>query len=28
VNNINNMGFCISCHIERKVTRDCSACHY
>ncbi len=28
VNNINNMGWCISCHIERKVTRDCSACHY
>ena len=28
VNNINNMGFCISCHVERKVTRDCTACHY
>jgi hypothetical protein len=28
VNNINNMGFCISCHIERKVNRDCAACHY
>jgi hypothetical protein len=28
VNNINNMGFCISCHVERKVSRDCSACHY
>ncbi|MEO8029447.1 MAG: cytochrome c3 family protein [Gemmatimonadota bacterium] len=28
VNNINNMGFCITCHIERKVTRDCTACHY
>lgn len=28
VNNINNMGFCISCHIERKVSRDCSVCHY
>ncbi len=28
VNNINNMGFCISCHLERKVNRDCSACHY
>jgi hypothetical protein len=27
-NNINNMGFCITCHIERKITRDCSACHY
>ncbi len=28
VNNINNMGFCITCHVERKVTRDCTACHY
>ncbi|MDX2193864.1 MAG: cytochrome c3 family protein [Gemmatimonadales bacterium] len=28
VNNIQNMGWCISCHLERKVTRDCSACHY
>jgi class III cytochrome C family protein len=28
VNNVNNMGFCITCHIERKVTRDCSVCHY
>jgi hypothetical protein len=28
VNNVNNMGFCINCHIERKVTRDCSTCHY
>jgi Cytochrome c7 and related cytochrome c/Class III cytochrome C family len=28
VNNINNMGFCISCHLERKVNRDCTACHY
>lgn len=28
VNNINNMGFCITCHIERKVSRDCSVCHY
>jgi len=28
VNNINNMGFCISCHVERKVSRDCSVCHY
>ena len=27
-NNVNNMGFCISCHMERKVTRDCTACHY
>ncbi len=28
VNNINSMGFCINCHVERKVTRDCSRCHY
>ncbi|MGH7561884.1 MAG: cytochrome c3 family protein [Gemmatimonadales bacterium] len=27
-NNVNNMGFCISCHVERKVNRDCTACHY
>ncbi len=28
VNNINNMGWCINCHLERKVNRDCTACHY
>ncbi|HXE57203.1 MAG TPA: cytochrome c3 family protein [Gemmatimonadales bacterium] len=28
VNNINNMGWCITCHVERKVSRDCSVCHY
>jgi hypothetical protein len=28
VNNINNMGFCITCHVARQVSRDCSACHY
>jgi hypothetical protein len=28
VNNVNNMGFCITCHIQRKVSRDCSVCHY
>ena len=28
VNNVNNMGFCIGCHIERKISRDCSTCHY
>lgn len=28
VNNVNNMGFCISCHLERQVNRDCTACHY
>ncbi len=27
-NNINNMGWCITCHLERNVTRDCSVCHY
>ncbi len=27
-NNVNNMGFCITCHLERKVNRDCTACHY
>ena len=28
VSNVNNMGFCISCHLERNVSRDCSVCHY
>jgi hypothetical protein len=28
VNNVNNMGFCVSCHVERKVNRDCAVCHY
>jgi hypothetical protein len=28
VNNVNNMGFCITCHMERNVSRDCSTCHY
>ena len=28
VNQVDKMGFCISCHIERKVSRDCSVCHY
>jgi hypothetical protein len=23
-----NMGFCISCHDQRGVTKDCSICHY
>lgn len=22
------MGWCISCHVERNVTRDCAVCHY
>jgi len=28
VNNVDRMGFCITCHTERKVSRDCSVCHY
>jgi hypothetical protein len=28
VNNVNNMGFCITCHTQRQVNRDCTACHY
>jgi hypothetical protein len=28
VNNINNMGWCINCHLARNVNRDCTACHY
>jgi hypothetical protein len=28
VNTVNAMGFCITCHLDRKVNRDCSACHY
>lgn len=28
VNNVNNMGFCITCHTQRNVNRDCTACHY
>ena len=28
VNNVNNMGFCITCHNERKLIRDCSTCHF
>jgi hypothetical protein len=27
-NNITNMGFCITCHIKRDVSRDCTVCHY
>ena len=27
-NRVDNMGFCISCHMERGVSRDCSVCHY
>jgi Cytochrome c7 and related cytochrome c/Class III cytochrome C family len=28
VNNVDRMGFCITCHVERNVSRDCSVCHY
>jgi len=28
VNQVDKMGFCISCHVERKVSQDCSVCHY
>jgi hypothetical protein len=28
VNNITNMGFCITCHLQRDVSRDCTVCHY
>jgi len=28
VNQVDNMGFCITCHVERGVSRDCSVCHY
>jgi cytochrome c7-like protein/class III cytochrome C family protein len=27
-NTITNMGFCITCHLDRNVNRDCTACHY
>lgn len=23
-----NMGFCVNCHTERKVSNECQACHY
>jgi hypothetical protein len=23
-----NMGFCIDCHTQRKVTTDCAVCHH
>jgi hypothetical protein len=28
VNQVDRMGFCITCHLERNVSRDCSVCHY
>ena len=24
----NNMGWCVSCHVTEKVSRDCTVCHY
>jgi hypothetical protein len=27
-NNVTNMGFCITCHIQRDISRDCTVCHY
>jgi hypothetical protein len=27
-NQVDKMGFCITCHLERDVSRDCSVCHY
>ena len=28
VNQVDKMGFCITCHLERDISRDCSVCHY
>jgi hypothetical protein len=28
VNDVDRMGFCVTCHLERNVSRDCSVCHY
>jgi hypothetical protein len=28
VQQVDNMGYCITCHIERGVSRDCTVCHY
>jgi Cytochrome c7 and related cytochrome c len=28
VQDINNMGWCTSCHMQRGITRDCTACHF
>lgn len=28
VNTVTNMGFCITCHLQRDVSRDCTVCHY
>ena len=26
--NVNQMGWCTSCHMRRGITRDCTACHF
>jgi Cytochrome c7 and related cytochrome c/Class III cytochrome C family len=28
VQQVDNMGYCINCHMERGVSRDCTVCHY
>jgi Cytochrome c7 and related cytochrome c/Class III cytochrome C family len=28
VNDVDRMGFCVTCHLQRNVSRDCSVCHY
>ncbi len=28
VNQTLAMGWCVSCHVEREVSRDCAVCHY
>jgi hypothetical protein len=28
VQQVDNMGYCISCHVQRGVSRDCTVCHY
>ena len=28
VNDVDKMGFCVTCHQERGVSRDCTVCHY
>ena len=28
VNQVDRMGFCVTCHLQRDVSRDCSVCHY
>lgn len=26
--NVNQMGWCTNCHMQRGITRDCTACHF